>query len=154
LVSFFDSDLDIPPSQIKIFFDALQKSHADVVVGSKLHPKSKIHYPFFRRLLSYFYHLLVKLLFNLDVRDTQVGLKLFQAKALKKIMPLIAIKRFAFDLELLVVARKFGFKIVEAPIEINYSSVKSTVSLLAIFGIFVDTCAVYYRKNILHYYDR
>ncbi len=154
LVSFFDADLDIPPRQIKVFLDTMRQTGADIVVGSKLHPKSKINYPFSRRVMSYFYNLLVRLLFQLDLKDTQTGLKLFRASALKKIMPRIAIKRFAFDLELLVIARKFGYSIVEAPIEIDYGCIGSTVNPLAILGIFVDTCAIFYRKNILHYYDK
>jgi len=58
---------------------------------------------------------LVRLLFRLDVKDTQVGLKVFRREIAEQVLPLLLVKRYAFDIELLVVARAFGFDRIEEP---------------------------------------
>ena len=63
-------------------------------------------------------------------------------------------KRFAFDLELLVVARHLGYRrVIEAPVEIG-ERFTSTVSIHAVQGIVLDTLAIFYRLHLLKYYDR
>ncbi len=152
-VAFIDSGGDINPKQLKNFIEIMKKENADIVVGSKRHPNSKVHYPFFRRIMSRSYQILNNILFNLEVQDTQVGIKLFKKEALKKIMPKIAIKRFAFDLELLILASKYNFKIVDAPVTIKYKF-GSTINLFAVFYMLLDTMAIFYRLKILKYYDK
>ncbi|HLC53737.1 MAG TPA: glycosyltransferase [Candidatus Nanoarchaeia archaeon] len=151
-VGFVDSGRDINPYQLGRFLAIMRKEKADIVIGSKRHVRSKVHYPAARRLMSRTYQLINHILFNLDVQDTQVGLKLFRYEVLKKIFPKIAVKRFAFDLELLVIARKMRAKIVEAPVEIRYKF-HSTINLKAVFWILVDTVAIFYRDKVLKYYE-
>ena len=154
LITFIDADLDLHPRQIPLFIEYMKKYDADVVVGSKRHPLSKVRYPFFRRILSdVYYYFFVKLFFGLPVKDTQTGLKLFKYEVLKKVVPKVLCKRYAFDLELLVNIHKHGFKIVEAPIDLNFKRFRNRIGLKAIWNIFVDTAAIFYRLNILHYYD-
>jgi glycosyltransferase involved in cell wall biosynthesis len=152
-VAFIDSGGDINPRQLKQFIEIIEKEHADIVIGSKRHPNSKIHYPLLRRIMSRTYQTLNSILFNLKVQDTQVGIKLFKKKVLNKIMPKIAIKRFAFDLELLVLASKYNFKIVDAPVIIKYRFT-STINFSAVFCMLLDTAAIFYRLKILEYYDK
>ena len=66
------------------------------------------------------------------------------------------VKRYAFDLEMLVVANRLGFtKIYEAPIKLkyNFSDLTHASTLKMIIHIFFDTLAIFYRLNILRYYD-
>src|SRR3990170_3414436 len=115
IVVFTDSDLDLPAENIPVVLDYLQKNTADIAIGSKRHPLSKVKYPLTRRIQSKTYQLLIKLLFNLNITDTQVGIKVFRRRVLEEAFPRIVVKEFAFDLELLVVAKSFGFnEIVEA----------------------------------------
>ena len=152
-VAFVDSDLELNPLQLKDYMEIMKEQKADIVIGSKRHPESKVKYPAIRRFMSLIYQILIKILFNLHVRETQVGLKLFKRKVLVDIFPRVLIKRFAFDLEWLVNANKLGYKIVEAPIELNYKF-ESTVSLKSIFYMLQDTAAIFYRLRIIHYYDK
>ncbi|MFQ6063312.1 MAG: glycosyltransferase [Methanosarcinales archaeon] len=152
IVSFIDADLDIHPIQLKLFLEYMEEYNADVVIGSKRHPLSKVNYPLNRKILSSGYSLLNRLLFNLSVKDTQVGLKLFKGDIFKKVIPKVLVKRYAFDLELLVLISNLNYKIIEAPIEINYNF-DSSVDLKAIWHILIDTLAVSYRLHILKYYD-
>lgn len=153
LVTFIDADMELDPANIKAFIDLMHESECDAVIGSKRHPASKVRYPAFRRLQSLVYQLFVWTLFRLDVRDTQTGLKLFRRQVLEEALPLLAIKRFAFDLELLVVARFLGYrKICEAPIELDYQF-ESTVNLRSAWRVLWDTAAIFYRLRILRFYE-
>ena len=153
LIAFMDADTDLHPDQLQYFLYYMSTEDADVVIGSKVHPHSDVKYPPMRRFLSCGYRCLNKILFNLDVHDTQVGQKLFKKEVLDDVMDRILVKRYAFDLELLVNAHHRGYRIVEAPIKLNSDFSKSAVNLGAIRNIFVDTCAIFYRLRILKYYD-
>lgn len=152
-IVFADSDLDLPATNLPIILENFEKSSAHIVVSSKRHPLSRVNYPLFRKIQSKTYQILIKALFNLNVSDTQVGLKVFKREVLEECFPRIVVKTFAFDLELLVVAKKLGFnKIIESPVILNYNFT-STIQLTCIKQILNDTLAIFYRKNILNYYQ-
>src|SRR6266702_4432234 len=154
LVTFIDADMELDPADIAGFIDLMRASTCDAVIGSKRHPESKVDYPRFRRFQSWMYQVVVRLLFNRNVRDTQTGLKLFRRQVLKEALPLLAIKKFAFDLELLVVSRQLGYRhVCEAPISLDYQF-ESTVDLGSAWRVLWDTAAIYYRLRILRYYER
>jgi glycosyltransferase involved in cell wall biosynthesis len=154
LVTFIDADMELDPANIAVFIDMMKTSNCDAVIGSKRHPDSRVAYPAFRRFQSWVYQVLVRILFNLNVRDTQTGLKLFRRDVLHDALPLLAIKKFAFDLELLVVARQLGYrKVCEAPIFLDYQF-DSTVDLGSAWRVLWDTAAIFYRLHILRYYER
>lgn len=153
-VVFLDSDLDIDPGQLELFFEIQKKEGVDVVIGSKRHPLSKLDYPLKRRIISSGYFFFVKLLFGLPIRDTQTGLKVFRYEALRRAFPKVLVKRYAFDLELLVLCHHLGFSIAEAPVIVNYRGKFGHIGLRAVFNIWWDTMAVFYRLKIKHYYDQ
>src|SRR5438094_6612328 len=154
LVTFIDADMELDPANIAVFIDTMRSSGCDAVIGSKRHPQSEVAYPRFRRIQSAVYQLLVRMLFRLNVRDTQTGLKLFRRQVLQEALPLLAIKRFAFDLELLVVANHLGYRhLCEAPIKLDYQF-DSTVNLGSAWNVLWDTAAIFYRLRILHFYSR
>ena len=108
----------------------------------------------FRRLQSFVYQVLVAALFTINVKDTQTGLKLFRREVLQATLPRVLVKRYAFDLELLVVAHHLGYRrVVEAPITIQ-EQFATTTNLRAAARVLVDTAAIFYRLRILKYYDR
>ena len=97
----------------------------------------------------------MRILFRLNVRDTQVGLKVFRREVAEQVLPLLLVKRFAFDLELLAVSRALGFsRIEELPIRLDYRFTGSGVRSLAVVRALVDTAAIFYRLRILRYYQR
>lgn len=154
VVTFIDGDGDINPEQIAVYLHIMRETRADIVIGSKRHPESNVVYPPLRWLYSAVYQTLLRILFRLQVRDTQVGLKLFRREVLAAVLPRIVVKRYAFDLELLVVASHLGFtRIVEAPVRIG-QRLGSTINRHAIVSILIETAAIFYRKNVLRYYDR
>lgn len=152
-VVFIDADLDLHPAQIQTLFDIMRLDNADIVIGSKLHPNSQVNYPWHRKIISLCYYYLVKLLFGLPCHDTQTGLKLFKAEVLKAVFPRIIVKKFAFDLELLVIAHRLKYKIAEAPIVLEPQRKYGRIGLRAILTTTWDTLAIFYRMFILKYYD-
>jgi len=153
-IVFLDSDLDLEPAQVKLFFEIQKREGTDIVIGSKRHPDSKLKYPLKRRIISAGYFFLIKWLFNLPLRDTQTGLKLFWREVLRRVFPKVLVKRYAFDLELLVLANHSGFTISEAPVIVNYRGKFGHIKITTIFNIFWDTMAVFYRLRIKKYYDK
>lgn len=152
-VLFLDSDLELPPFQIPGFLEYMLEDDVDIVIGSKRHPLSQAEVTFIRRFLSKGYNLLVKLLLNLDVTDVLVGLKLYRRKVLEQIFPKLTVQRYAFDVELLANARRAGYNIKEAPVELNYRF-NSRIVIRGIWRIFVDTMMIFYRMKVLHNYDK
>lgn len=155
-IVFMDSDLDLPPSQLPRFFEIMVEKDADVVIGSKMHPESVSNYPLGRKIFSFGYYMFLLILFRLNTHDTQTGLKLFKADVIKPVMEVILVKRFAFDIEVLSIIKKRGLKIAESPVVLNFNrGLKwGRIQFKDVRDIVVDTLAIFYRLNILHYYDR
>lgn len=159
IVGYVDVGNELNPEGLPLLLEHLKWYGADAIVASKRHPASKVSYPWQRRILSWGYQILVRLLFGIRIRDTQVGMKFFRRELLEKVMPRILVKQFAFDIELLAVAKFLGFnKIYEAPVELrmkfggDVSTITSIGFLRTIFNMIWDTLAVFYRLKILNYY--
>jgi glycosyltransferase involved in cell wall biosynthesis len=153
LVAFIDAGMDLNPNGLSMLLEHMEWYNADIIVGSKRHPVSQVHYPPLRRLYSLVYQVLVFVLFGLRVRDTQVGLKIFRREVLVDIMPRLLVKRFAFDVEMLSVAYHLGYKhIYEAPIHLTHRF-ESSINRKAIINMLIDTAAIFYRLRLLAYYD-
>lgn len=155
-VMFLDSGMEIDTSGISMLMEHMVWYEADIIVGSKRHPASKVNYTTIRKILSYGYYWFVRILFGINVRDTQAGIKLFRRKVIETILPKLVEKKFCGDLEMLVVAKACGYgRIYEAPIKLNYqfASVTTASTLQSIRGMILDTLAIWYRRYILQYYS-
>lgn len=154
-IMFIDSGMEIDPNGISMLLEHMEWYNADIIVGSKRHPASHIVYSPVRKFLSYGYYLFVRLLFGLNIHDTQAGIKVFRKSVLEKVLPRLLEKKFAGDLEMLVVSRILGFRrIFEAPIKLDYNlgKITSAATIKSIWGILHDTLAIYYRTYILRSY--
>lgn len=151
-VLFLDADFELDPELLKQFEEAMEEEDADIVVGSKRHPESDVDYPWNRRFLSRAFSLFIGFLFSINVSDTQVGMKLFRAEVIEEVMPLVLVKEYAFDVELLALGQKKGYEVTEAPVSLNFNG-DSNVNWRAILRIAVDTAAIFYRLRIRRYYD-
>jgi glycosyltransferase involved in cell wall biosynthesis len=158
VIGFIDGGMDIHPESISMLVNHMIWYDADVIIGSKLHPVSQVNYPFGRKVLSWGYRTIIRLLFGLKIRDTQVGMKLFKRRVVEDVFPRLLVKHFAFDIEVLAVAYSRGFKrIFEAPVKLSFNNTSSIVGAdfwRAIFHMMWDTAAIFYRLKILHYYDK
>jgi glycosyltransferase involved in cell wall biosynthesis len=155
IIGFIDAGMDINPNGFEMLLNHMEWYNADIIVGSKLHPVSKVNYPFVRKILSWGYRWLTRIMFGFKIRDTQVGMKFFKRNVVREVLPRLLVKKYAFDIEMLAVSYQLGYKrIFEAPVEINFKN--STITTLniwrTIFNMLWDTFAVFYRLKILNYY--
>ncbi|MCK5547500.1 MAG: hypothetical protein KAI64_00690, partial [Thermoplasmata archaeon] len=127
---------------------------SDIVVGSKRHVASMLSYPWQRRWISYLYNLMVRIIFAVRISDTQAGIKVFKRAALDILLPRILVKRYAFDLELLTVAHHYGYKIVDAPVVVEYrrGGNMGRIGFGDMWHVFKDTVAVFYRMYVMRFY--
>ena len=117
LIGYTDADGATPPHA---FFELLKHiGEADCVIGSRwlrgaiIHQSQTEH----RKLASRAFHLIVQLLFWLNIRDTQCGAKVMKREAVERIHPYLRIADMAFDINLLVALKRAGFRILEVPTE-------------------------------------
>ncbi len=152
-LGFIDADGDLDPILLDSFQTMVRLYSPDIILGSKRHPLSEVEYPFLRRVYSWGYQQVVRVGFRLNIRDTQTGIKLVRRDVLSAVLPRMLEKRFAFDLELFVIARRLGYRrFLEAPIRLRHQFT-STVSWRSVYRSLLDTMAIWYRLRILHYYD-
>lgn len=152
-IAFCDADMELNPAQLENFFSIMKEENADIVIGSKRHPKSQINYSFTRKIISALYFYFVKVFFRLPIKDTQTGLKLFKRDVLTRLFPRVIVKAFAYDLEILSSAHRAGYKIAEAPINLLAIRNFGVIAFKVLWQTFKDTLAVFYRLIILRYYD-
>lgn len=149
-IAFLDADLDLPPEQLEKYLKQLKDNKADVVIGSKMHKDSELDYPFIRRVISFGYYSMLKILFRLNVKDTQTGIKLFRAEALKSIIDLVKTKGFAYDIEILVALNCRKYRIMEMPVKLVFGRENGMgrIKLSDILQVFSDTWKIFWRANV------
>ena len=131
IIGFVDADLDLPPIMLKDFLNNMNTTGCDVVIGSKMHPDSKVDYPFARKVFSFCYFVMLKIT---AVQET---------------------KGFAFDIEQLALANKLGSKINEMPITLNFSRQESfgRIRIKDVLKMFTDTIKIWWKLRIVRRYD-
>lgn len=131
LILMSDADLSTPLSNWRRLKAALDAG-ADVVCGSRAVVGSHIGQlpPLHRRLLSKVFNVLVRMAGVHGIRDTQCGFKLFRAGPAKLLFQRLRTRRFAFDVELIALARDWGYRVAEVPVSWDYSG-HSTVRVFS-----------------------
>lgn len=133
-IVWFDDGDDIFPWVI----EKALSYNADIVIGSKLNPKSIYTAPLRRKILTWISALTTKLLFNLPLRDTQTGLKVFKREVLD--YPWV-IQGFGHDIEVLAKSYHRGYTILEIPISVIIGK-ESTVTFLSCLRTFIEILRV------------
>ncbi len=156
LIAFIDAGMDIDPQGIHLLLEHMLWYDSDVIVGSIRHSASRVlSYPLRRKIYSRSYHFLTRILFGLQITDSQRGLKIFKREVLEKVLPRLLVKEFAFDIEILAVAHRLGFrKIHDGPVKMDARKLEhSSIGLKTVFQMLIDTLAVFYRLRIRGYYE-
>ena len=115
-LGFIDADESVSPEEIMFLLNNLQ--NYDCVIGSRKLKNSRIlaKQSLPRRISSRVFNIIINALFNLNIKDTQCGAKVFKKRAIDKIISQIKTKDYEFDVELLWKLKKNKFKIKELPI--------------------------------------
>jgi dolichyl-phosphate beta-glucosyltransferase len=147
-LAFIDADLSLPIdglSPMMARFDA----GADVVIGSRMVPgASELGTPPALRLkMGRVFNGVVRLVALPGLSDTQCGFKGFTADAARSIFAAQTIDRFGFDVEVLYLARKRGFRIDEVPVVCTYHSGSSVRRIGDMVNMLSDVCRVRWRHR-------
>jgi dolichyl-phosphate beta-glucosyltransferase len=116
-ILFSDADLSTPIEEVEKLLPHLRESY-DIAIGSRALNESQllIHQPWYREMMGKTFNLLVQMLVMRGLRDTQCGFKIFKAETAREVFGKARINRFAFDVELLFIARKLGMRIKDVPV--------------------------------------
>jgi dolichyl-phosphate beta-glucosyltransferase len=115
-----DADLSMPVAEMPRFLAQVPTS-CDIALGSREGAGAlRVGEPDHRHLLGRGFNALVRMLVLPGLNDTQCGFKMFTARAVDTIFPLTTISGWAFDVEVLFIARQQGLRICEIPIEWHY----------------------------------
>ncbi len=122
LIGFVDSDESVEPEEFQKLLDTLE--FEDCAIASRYVEGAEISVPqpLARRIASRVFNLLVNLLFNLGLKDTHCGAKVFRQRVIKEVLPSMRSKGFEFDVELLWRIKRRGFSIKEVPIAWKHES--------------------------------
>jgi len=153
LVCFLDGDLAYSLDHLSALVEAL--GHADIAIGNRLaHAGNVGRVASRRRLASRGYNCLVRWLTGLPYADTQAGLKGLRAAAAEAVLSRQTLSHFAFDVEMLYIARKQKLTVAEVPAKVSadHAGKGSTVrlfrdSLRMVWAL----CRIRYRDVTGHY---
>ena len=118
IIMFMDADNATPVSEIAKFIPFFEQGY-DVVIGSReVDPNLlKVKQTLKRQILGKFSHLLIRIVLLPGIYDTQLGFKAFKKEAAKEIFKRVGILGWAFDMEVLAIARRHNYKIKEVAVE-------------------------------------
>ncbi len=144
-----DGDLDIDPSHVRQYVEALR--NYDICIASKRHPDSVYRAPLMRKFLSVSFNKTMRLLTGIRFTDSQTGLKAMRGEHFRRIMGVISVKRYAYDVEILAVADLLRLRVAEFPVKIEQTS---AFSKRAIMYMIVDLLGIVYRLRVLKWYQK
>ena len=142
-VLFTDADLSAPIPELDTLWDAVARDGATGAIGSRALNRKLVgvHQPRFREVMGRVFNRVMRIITGLPYTDTQCGFKLFEAKAAREIFRRQLLDGFGFDVEVLFIARRLGFRVLEVPV--RWNDVAGTkVSMLRGVAAFLDPVKV------------
>lgn len=148
-----DADLSTPLEDFYKLESAI-KQGADLAFGSRLLEGSKVlvRQPLLRELLGKFFGFFAHLLVNWEVLDTQCGFKLFKGNAGREIFSKLDIRGYSFDIEVILIAREKGCKVMEVPVQwINHPDSKIKLFSFVYLNVGFELLKIFWNKLTGHY---
>ena len=116
-----DADLNHQPEELPLFFDAMNKTKADMVIGSRYIPGGSINsFPYHKRIISKFTNFFVALVTGIRTKDKTTNYRLYTRRAIDCIAQKMFFPGFECVVEMLLIAVKYNFKIIEVPIQFKW----------------------------------
>jgi len=148
-VAFMDADMSVDPSQIPLLVAAMEDAH--VAIGSRAMAHSNVQsYRRHRVIMGRTFSFLANAVTNVGLKDTQCGFKAFRTPVARILFHLMVIDRFAFDVDVLMLARQFGMEICEVPVEWEESDSSTVRPLSDSMSMAIDVLRIRWRKNRPH----
>lgn len=142
-IIFSDADLSTPIEEIEKLLSYIE-SGFDIAIGSRSveGAKVRIHQPFYREYMGKFFNVLVQFFVLKGIVDTQCGFKLFRAEVARDIASCLKIDGFSFDVEVLYLAVKKGYRVKEVPVVWMNSPVSRVNPLFDSYKMFIELLSI------------
>lgn len=141
VVAFTDADLSYPISEVEKPLEILRAGRADVAIGSRAVSGAEIEVPLsaLRKLMSLVFNLFVRIIAIKGIGDTQCGFKAFSREAAREIFSRQTMSGFSFDVEIIYIAKKLGYRVTEFPIHLARHSESSSINPVSdSLSMFID----------------
>jgi hypothetical protein len=146
VVAFMDADMSVDPAQIPRLLAAMEG--ADVVIGSRSLADSTVDTKNGHRvIMGRTFNFLVNAMTNVGFKDTQCGFKAFRTPVARILFHLMMIDRFAFDVELLSLARQLGMQITEVPVQWADADNSTVRPIADSISMALDVCRTHWRRD-------
>lgn len=151
-----DADLSTPLDQVARLEEALHKRQLDIAIGSRAVAGAQviIHQSAVRERLGVLFNLLVRAATGLPFRDTQCGFKLFRLATTREIFRVQRLSGWAFDVELLFIAQRWGLGVEEIPVVWRHAegskvhvAPQAPQVLVDLLRIRLNNARGFYRRN-------
>ena len=148
-----DTDLSVPIEELSKFLPPALDGY-DVAIASREVPGAqRIDEPYYRHLMGRVYNLLVRLLVVPGIQDTQCGFKAFRREVARDVFAYHTIDGWGFDVEILFIARRLSYRVVEVPVVWYYGNESKVSPIQDTLRMFRDLLQV--RHNARQgLYDR
>ena len=141
-VLFCDADLSTPIDEAVALADRLGEEFGVVIATREGSGSRRVGEPYVRHLMGRGFNLVVRALALPGIQDTQCGFKAFTRAAARDIFPRQTLPGFGFDVEILYIARKRGYRILEVPVTWVYRSSSRVEPVRDTFRMFTDLLRV------------
>ena len=128
-IVFTDADLPYMPENIGKACKMLREDY-DLVLGSRIKSQSGKSYPWYRTVLSKGFGALTNSVLHLKEKDTQCGFKAFRYDVAQEIFKRVSLAGWGFDVEIIFIAKKLGYKIGRLPVELFHENKISKIKVL------------------------
>jgi glycosyltransferase involved in cell wall biosynthesis len=145
---YMDADLATDIKALPDLIDNINKGN-HIVTGSRYHQSAKVERSFRRKVFSRTLRFILKILFNLSVKDAPCGFKAVNQQVVSEILPSIRNKTWFFDTEMLILSQRARLKIKEIPVIWQESPNAARKSKVSTFTVIKD-----YITNIISIYGR
>jgi len=150
---FMDADLATDLSALPNLISEINNGN-DIVIGSRFHSKSKVSRPLSRKIISYLYHLFLKISVRTKINDAACGFKAISKKAKLQLLPDLQNEGWFFDSELVLLADKSGYKVKEIPVcwaEPRTNDSPSKVNIWLLSRDYLKQVSIF-KKNLRNLY--
>lgn len=117
-----DTDLSVPIEELPKFLPPVLDGYDVAIASREAEGARRIDEPQYRHLMGRVFNLLVRLVAVPRIQDTQCGFKAFRRDVARQVFPLQTIEGWGFDVEILFIARRLGYTIVEVPVTWYYGA--------------------------------
>jgi dolichyl-phosphate beta-glucosyltransferase len=148
-----DTDLAVPIEELPKFLPPQRDGYDLAIASREAEGSSRINEPYYRHLMGRVYNLLVRFVAVPGIQDTQCGFKAFRQDVARELFPFQTIEGWGFDVEILFIAQRFGYEIVEVPVTWYYGQRSKIRPIHDTIGMLQDLVQV--RRNARQgLYDR